>query len=296
MRGFSFRDRHGVFSEEEHRHFIEKDLNKFFVVGQKGKYYFEQEKSEVFYSPTINDESELLSEIKFLTKVIVGIIDQKQRGKYGGIDGKLNIDISKIAKEASNNDLIRIRHFLLALGHNIGGKWSGKASSPLVSVTHGTGCKRIARNFATNTRMGVSNGKGLILLGYTTTANLKKYTVFTEQLNMKLKNLGVTWYPDKHRELMIMDGILPTHILGLFEVDSENDQENFILNPWLNKMFIENQNVSLQRGIDIDQINFEEYARDLNYNSYFFQTNSKRFYGELNGRSFLEVPDMRDGI
>lgn len=107
-------------------------------------------------------------------------------------------------------------------------------------------------------------------------------------MNRELEDLGVLWYEDKHTEVMLLDGIMPHRIIGLFEIDMHLN-ETFILNPWLREMFLENRKFYYKRGIEIDQTRFDEYARDLRYGAYVSEIDGERYNRIFEEESYHSV-------
>lgn len=286
MRGFSFRDRSNSFSLADHERFKESELNKFFIVGQKGADYLreqEQEKQQL-YTHNMQSREQLAEEIKNLYEEANQILREKQGEE---VNGQIDPKFSVTTPEVSLSQLQYNKLFLTAFLHNVGRRWSGKPSSPLLSATYGKEKKETAKRFATNARGQGPRNNGFIILGYIPIDN-SGFEKLTNDLNRELEDLGVLWYEDKHTEVMLLDGIMPHRIIGLFEIDMHLN-ETFILNPWLREMFLENRKFYYKRGIEIDQTRFDEYARDLRYGAYVSEIDGERYNRIFEEESYHSV-------
>jgi len=287
-RGFSIRDSDNHYSRVEHGNFVNQELNKFFIVGQKGAHYLEEQLKERrdLYNYNMGDRMILIDEIKNLYEEANKIIKQMQSR------GTISTRFIDFTKDTSLSQLQYNKVFLTAFLHNIGRKWSGKMSSPLLSFSYGNRKKETAKKFATNAlRDGNPGNDGLIILGYVPLEG-RSFEKLTDDLNMELEELGVTWYENVHREIMLLDGIMPQHIIGLFEV-KENGEENFILNPWLGNMFSESRRFDYKRGIEINQASFEEFATDLKYGAFILETDEGRYNKTFQDIGYHSVPEIK---
>lgn len=277
FRGFSFSN------DYEHQDFINNQLNKFFVVGQKGNYYLKQCFNEIKEHAVRKTKEDIILKIKTYYQEINEIIKNKKEPVSGSLDSKLIDGIDQLELEA----LVNIEMFLAAVGHNIGGQWKEKKYSSILSFSYGYNSKSTAKKFALG--MGRQNrfDKGIIIYSYLPIEETN-YIKFTKKLNQELLKLGVSWYEDIHHEAMVLNGILPHHIIGLFEVNRNSKLEKFYLNPWLNKMFLENKGVDFQKGIIINQEHFDEYAKALKYSVYFLQINNKRYERDFNQKYYTQ--------
>ncbi|SDZ00122.1 hypothetical protein [Bacillus sp. 166amftsu] len=287
-RGFSIRDNNNHFSHEEHGYFFNHELNKFFIVGQKGAHYLEEQLRErrELYTYNMSDRMILIHEIFNLYEDANKILKTIQ------VNGTISSRFIEFTDDTPLSQLQYNKIFLTAFLHNIGRKWSGKISSPLLSFSYGIRKKETAKNFATNAlRDGTPRNDGFIILGYVPFEG-RRFEKLTDDLNMELEELGVTWYENAHKEIMLLDGIMPQHIIGLFEV-KENGEENFILNPWLGKMFSESRRFDYRRGITINQARFEEFATDLKYGAFILETDGGRYNKTFQDIGYHSVPEIK---
>lgn len=285
-RGFSIRDRKNDFSLQDHNHFFQFDLNKFFIVGQKGAQYLSEQIKETadLYNYNIDDKAELVNEIKRLFDEANNILRKRDKGCIS----------SKFIEYTEKTPLSQLQNnkiFLTAFLHNIGRKWSSKSSSPLLSFAYGPNKKEIAKKFATNAlRGGNPINEGFVILGYVPSEGMR-FEKLTQDLNCELKKVGVSWYEDIHNEIMLLDGIMPHRILGLFEIKMSGE-ENFILNPWLEKMFSEDKRFQYKKGIEIIQSNFEQFASDLNYGAFILETDNGRYNSTFRNLNYQNIPEI----
>lgn len=255
MRGFS--------RGKDNNYFKESDLSKVFVVGEKGRWYIDSQYISR-YTEDFNNEEWLISNINDLTKQINSILEEKEkRGHpvkgYICTDDLLN----------SNNTIEELRYwkvFLSAFLHNIGNVWDGKNESPFVSVTYGQTKVSVANNFALSRNKDEVNN-GFIYFAFLETES--KYYLYTKKMNKILKDLGIEWYDDVNNEIILLDGLFPHCIIGIFEVFNNTSEKNFILNPWLYKRLKKSMQVINNPHILVNQDNFNEYAKNLGYTRYF---------------------------
>ncbi|MGW6232839.1 hypothetical protein [Peribacillus butanolivorans] len=287
-RGFSIRDSNNHFSREGHGYFVNYELNKFFIVGQKGSHYLEEQLRERrdLYNYNMGDRFILIDEIKNLYEEANKIL------KLIKARGTISTRFIEFTEDPPLSQLQYHKIFLTAFLHNIGRKWSGKMSSPLLSFSYGISKKETAKKFATNAiKDGAPRNDGLIILGYVPTEG-RSFEKLTDDINKELKELGVTWFENVHSEIMLLDGIMPQHIIGLIEV-KENGQENFILNPWLGKMFSENRQFYYRRGIEINQDRFKDFATELKYGAFILETDEGRYNKTFQDIGYHSVPEIK---
>lgn len=274
------------FSVQNHDVFLESELNKFFIVGQKGAQYLREQIEETInlYNYNIYNKVKLVNEIKDLFEEVNSILRRMDKECISSkfIEYTENIPLSQLQNK---------KIFLTAFLHNIGRRWSAKSSSPLLSFAHGPNKKEIAKNFATNALRGEDPiNKGFVILGYVPSEGMR-FEKLTQDLNDELEKVGVSWYEDIHNEIMLLDGIMPHRIIGLFEIKMSGE-ENFILNPWLEKMFSEDERFQYKKGVKIDQSNFEQFASDLNYGAFILDTDNGRYNSTFGNINYLSIPEI----
>jgi len=256
------------------RGFKENDLSKHFIVGEKGKYYLNQEGKSLIYTENFNNRESLKIEVITIVKRINRIIKERNHILSG------HLDIESF-EESSIEDLRYFKLFYTAVLHNIGNRWSNKRESIFISTTYGDEKLKIAKGFATPSQG--NEGIGLIFVYYKLRDT--NNSIRTKHINEVLEKLQVKWYDDKHNELMVIDGIFPHYNLGILEL-LEDGKGNFIVNPWLYNQIQNDVPLNIQDGIYIDQTDFIKLADDLGYNKYYEEfTDGNRNYHTIDGKS-----------
>lgn len=270
--------------------FRQNGLSKHFIVGEKGKYYL-KENARFLYTETFDNKEMLIEEITLLVRNINTVI--KERGRNGHpISGELRTDSFLKGTSQSIEDIRYYKLFLSTVLHNIGNRWAHKNESPFISMTYGEKKLEVAKKFA----MPQTEGQiGMIFVYYMMLDS--KHFLLTKELNNILKDLNVDWYEDLNSEMIILDGIFPHYNLGILECINE-EQYNFIINPWLVQQIMDDIPLDIKGGIYVDQTDFEKLARDLGYEKFYEQyPNRSRVYKSISGRylgrtgSFLRKED-----
>ncbi|MEG0525086.1 MAG: hypothetical protein RR532_06845 [Erysipelothrix sp.] len=260
---------------------ISSYFDKFFIVGEKGNAYRKDitTNSGLFYfnSQCLSEEIEEL--IVLVNKIL-------SKNKYGSIDYK------KLENLLGNETDIYM--FLINLAHNIGNKWKNKSESPFVSATHGRQSFDTALEFA---KYKNENKYSYIIFSFITDEEIKK-SYLADDFYTILKKLDANWYEDIHEEIIINNAIFPHSILGVFQIDNNTNEKNFIVNPNLynfikfakvNKKYNHYAicNSIYRNGILTDQQNFDEYAIELGYLSYGVKTSDGETYSGVLGKKSL---------
>ncbi|WBW98841.1 hypothetical protein [Oceanirhabdus sp. W0125-5] len=163
--------------------------------------------------------------------------------------------------------------------HNIGNAWCDKKKSPLISASSSfeTACEFSNPTNIEKTSIVIAE------YGYEDSP----YFIRTEKLNEILKNFGVEWYEDIHKEIMMLDGIYTHYILGIFDIRDMGDYD-FIMNPWLYEQFKKDIDIDLKKGINVEQTDFEEIAKKIGYKKVnYFRSD------ESNGRIIKELQSKK---
>lgn len=257
--------------------FRQNGLSKHFIVGEKGKYYL-KETSRFLYGETFDNKEKLIEEISFLVKKINKIIYEKGQDGHS-VSGEIIADNLLRRAEQSIEGLRYYKIFLSAILHNIGNRWSNKEESPFISMTYGEKKLDVANKFA---EPRSEEETGMIFIYYM--MHDSNHYLLTKDLNNILKQLDVDWYDDINSEIIILDGVFPHFNLGILERINE-EQYNFIINPWLYHQFLHGISLNITNGIYIDQCDFEKLAKDLGYKKFFEQyPNRYRIYKDINGK------------
>ena len=177
-----------------------------------------------------------------------------------------------------------MENIFLSFLHNSGSLKEFKSHSPFLSVTYGYKKYSISRKFALNR---INHNKGIIFL-YALN-NGDPYYIITNLMTKELKQFGVDWYEDIHNEIMLINGMYPHYLLGIFETNS-NRMSKFIINPWLYSILTENKSFDYVNGLNINQENFNQLAKELGYRNFFFtDEEGHAFISDLEERNIEKV-------
>ena len=255
---------------ECHDTYIEQDLAKLFIVGEKAKYHLRDGsgRSIEYYRKQTEVARNIKDEIRSLVEECNEIIRNKPASH--GIQGQIPEECLNFILSQSQTDLEGWQIFFLSFLHNNGKPRNFKRSSPFISLTYG--CKKLA----TARRFALSQspyGKGIIFL-YSLNSNWPYY-IRAKDLTEQLKDYGVQWYKDIHREILLINGMYPHFLVGLFEVSIKRTLK-FILNPWIYKQFKHDCEFNYTEGVDINQVRFKDFAQSLGYQGYFCHESGKQ--------------------
>ena len=250
--------------------FINKQIFYFFIVGDKAKFHIKKP-DEIFHH-TLNNRK-IVDDIKQLVLKCNEVLEEISDGNKVG--GKFSDQFISIIEALPEKTQENWKFVLLAFLHNKGVKYGNtsdnyfKPYSGFVSLTYGQGKYDTAKKFAIE-----RNEKGIIYT-YILRKDLEQYCK-TEDMNQLLKKYGVDWHEDKHNEIMIINGLFPHSIVGLFEVYKVTNKR-FILNPWFHRQIKEdlkyNNKFDYKSGVLIHQENFQAAAIRLGYSSFFTRSN-----------------------
>ncbi len=254
VRGASKKD------NDSHNDFFDKDLSKIFIVGEKARSNI-SESSNTTYRHYNDNSSSTIKDIENLITEVNTIIKNKHISH--NISGTIPQSFLDNLNILDSEQLGHWKIFLLSFLHNNGYKLFMNYS-PFLSLSYGYEKYIIARQFALNR---CSLRKGIIFL-YCLNAGWPYYLKTIDFTNA-LKKLGVMWYKDIHNEIMLIDGMYPHYLIGIFEVESLRNPR-FVLNPWLYQIFKNNENFDHTKGIKIDQTYFNSFAEKLGYKNFFF--------------------------
>lgn len=240
--------------------FIEEDLNKFFVVGQKALSHIQNSMAEI--GPCSSDKS-LIDEVENLSHLANKVITERSE-RSPQVRGKICLgNIREIGQ--TSDALEKIKMLLLSLLHNKGGEDSYKKFSSFISLTsrYSTAkkfacCKHTDEAYIDYKK----NKKGYVFIHYID-KNSKYYTTATKLKNSLKDNFDVSWYNDKNHEYMITGALFPHNLIGFVELNDEAEKR-LILNPWFFSFIKKNENCEVpEKGVNVDQKMFEQYAKDL---------------------------------
>jgi len=262
--------------------FTDEYVKDFFAVGLKSVSTIKVAKKEEFQHIVIDEKEKLLNELKEIIRLCNDRIDRKP--KSHNIEGRIHDTLIEELDNYSVEELNQWKIFFLSFLHNEGSLNAFKSSSPFLSLTYGWKKYRTARNFSLSKN---NFGKGIIYL-YTLSKNDPDYYV-TKEFTKYLKELNITWYEDKHKEIMLLNGMYPHYLLGFFEV-TKTSTPKFVLNPALYELLENGEEFDYNGGLTIDQSNFLEMAQRLGHQRVFFTYgNDRTFISDIHGNELGET-------
>ena len=258
-----------------HDKFFNEMLDKVFIVGAKSVSHY-KESTDSTYSHYERRSHNLKNDIKELIKQVnVEILEKPESHQ---ISGQISPEFQADLMQKDVDSLGKWKSFFLAFLHNSGSHDPFKKQSPFLSVTYGYKKISTAKKFALSRN---SYNRGILYL-YSLNSGWPYY-IRSHDFMRELKRYGVTWYKDNHREIMLLDGMYPHFLLGIFEV-SPRKSKKFVVNPWLNKLLSERKPFDYVNGLEIDQVNFYDMAKKLGYVRYNFHYiyENESYVSELN--------------
>ena len=246
----------------EHDNFFKNRLNEVFVVGGKSNYHLHTEVESIYEHTYIDNKNDLLNELSELIKKANKAMNiREEEFSMKTLEYFTDLELDKFDIES----LLKLKIFFLSFFHTDGRLRDFSSKSPFLSMAYGSKKYSIARKFA----LGKDNRKekGFIYL-YSLNAGNPYYTK-TNILSKELNNRGAKWHHDKYHEILLINGMFPHYLLGIFEVE-KNKTPRSIINPYLYELLENNRQFDYVNGMKIDQKNFMEYAQDLGYKSYIF--------------------------
>lgn len=247
-------------SFNKHKKFFKYELNKVFVVGGKSNYYFSKEVESLYaHTYTENKDILLLELNNLIDKANKAMNKREEESKSKALNYFRNLDLNKYDVK----QLLKLKIFFLSFFHTDGRLDDLRKQSPFLSITYGYKKFSIARKFALDK---YSKKEGYIYL-YSLNAN-DPYYLKTKELSKKLNKIGAKWHYDKYSEILLINGMFPHYMLGIFEV-KRNKTPKFIFNPYLYEILEQDKVFDFINGLSINQQNFKQYACELGFKSYF---------------------------
>lgn len=257
-------------SIEEHEGYFQHDLDKVFIVGSKSRYNMSDDVKSIYRHTYIKNKSILQEELKDL----INLANQAMNRREEEFSAKIREYFTDLQLEKFDvESLLKLKVFFLSFFHTDGRLRKFSDSTPFLSMTYGDEKFSIARKFA----LGKDNPKEQAFIYLYSLNTGDPYYMKTNNLSKELRRIGATWHYDKYHELLLINGMFPHYILGIFEV-TKNNTPRLILNPYLYNCLKNNEQFDYVNGMKIDQENFTEYARSLGYKNYFYSTNDGRTY------------------
>ncbi|MGQ7418340.1 hypothetical protein ACTGW1_09765 [Streptococcus suis] len=217
---------------------LKHGLNKFFIVGEKGVTYMDNQQSKASMTEL---ESQYQNEEELLE--IIRASDIKLEEFFLPTESSLRIKILQAILHISGKEIFpNFKSFM----------------SQFISTAVGTNNFNIAKNFI--------GDKGFIIFGFEKIGN---YFINSEQLRYPLIDSEISrCLIDTEQEVMIEEVLWPSNIFGLFYINGT--EKIFIINPWLvEKMKTEEEFENPL--IYVNQENFNNIFKDLGYGDYAYR-------------------------
>ncbi len=276
LRGDSMKD------IDTHNKVFNEDLSKLFIVGEKARSSI-QMSTDSEYQHYINNCSNTLNDIKKLVNEVNNRLLNNSLSPR--VSGRIPQSFIYSIQHLDEKEIGEWKIFFLSFLHNSGRVKRFTNHSPFISLTYGPNKYTISRKFALERS---KHKKGILFL-YCLNAGWPYY-IKTSDFRKQLRKFGVKWYPDINSEIMLLDGMYPHYLLGVYEVERSRNPR-FVLNPWLYNLLLQNKNFDYSKGICIDQTYFNTFAQKLGYKNYFFHyiNENVEFASELNQRNHYKI-------
>ncbi|MEI7825453.1 MAG: hypothetical protein WCI01_09140 [Chlorobiaceae bacterium] len=262
-------------SLKAHNVFLRHRIGDLFIVGEKAKSNVEMPGERFKHY----EEREAVhpTDLQYIIEEVNSEIETKPESH--NIIGSLSTNFTSFVMKLSESDKKKWKVFFLSFLHNNGKLRDYKDYSPFISLTSGRNKFAIARKFAIGGRNKF--GKGLIYV-YALNSGWPYY-ICASDITKTLKRYGVKWYKDVNSEILLLNGMYPHFMLGVYVVDKKG-YESFIVNPWFYDLLSsENYEYDLQNGVHVNQQNFSYFAKRMGYKYFFFHmiNDSNEFISEI---------------
>ncbi len=268
------------------------ELQKLFIVGEKACAFIEKSPNKAYNHCKDNKKNRKQAITQLIDLIKKTNFEIKNRPDDHKISGEIPDSFIADLVKFDLDLLEKWKIFFLSFLHNCGRPKDFKNYSPFLSLTYGYRKYKTARNFALKydiIKKRFKLKKGVVFLYCLNIGH--PYYLKTNKFTKKLENFGIQWYRDIHSEIMLMNGMFPHYLLGVFEVEC-NKTPQFIINPWLYKILSSDNcnKFDYINGLPIDQIDFHKVVK-TKYKSFFFQTmyGDKQYVGEINQKNCSEV-------
>lgn len=255
---------------EGHNYFLKYNLSDVFMVGGKSNYYLSENVKSIYHHTYEENIKNLQQDLKKLIAQANKAMNRREEEfSMKTLEYFTDLQLDEFDVES----LLKLKVFFLSFFHTDGRLRELSDSSPFLSMTYGDKKFSIARKFAIGE--DYPKEKALIYL-YSLHAG-DPYYMKTNNLSKELRKIGAKWHYDKYHELLLINGMFPHYILGIFEVEKTKTPK-FIMNPYLYETLKQNEEFDYINGLPINQENFKEYAKRLGYKSYFYTTKKNTTY------------------
>lgn len=265
-------------------------MKKFFVVGQKAEVTKLRKPNNENYLHTDTERKEdLINNLKYLIDEINTILENKPIDH--NIKGKISLDVKEKLHDLEIEKLRLLKIIFISFLHN-NGKKEFKSDSPFLSLTNGTTkfCK--AKEFVLSKNNHKKNG--YIFLYSLNKEIFSSNYIITKDFTQFLKELGIEWYPDTHQEIMLLNGMYPHFILGIYEI-TNREIKKFYMNPELHILLEKSTPFDKENGVPINQRNFKKYAQELGHENFFFCHGNRTFISDISSNSVISTTNIKLG-
>ncbi len=270
--------------------FTTEYIKNFFVVGQKADIFQLLEPKSSNYSCTVSDEKkEILNSLLTIIKKVNCIVRNKPENH--NIKGKITKEAIAQIRNLDIEKLLFLQIILISFLHNNGNN-SFKSDSPFLSLTNAK-CKFYkAKEFVLNSKNETNNGY-IFLYALNKSTFLSDF-IITKEFTKFLKEIGIEWYPDIHQEIMLLNGMYPHFILGIYKVKN-NEIESFYMNPELFNLLRDGKVFDKENGLTVNQENFKQIAELLGHKKFFFVQGNQTFISDMNSKQIEETISIKLG-
>lgn len=255
-------------SIEVHNDFFKSDLNKIFIVGGKSNYNFSADVQSIYQHTYLENIKNLQQELEeLIEKANKAMNRREEEFSIKTLKYFAGLQLAEFDIES----LLKLKIFFLSFFHTDGRLREFSDNSPFLSITYGNEKFSIARKFA----LGEDNPKEKAFIYLYSLNAGDPYYMKTNILSKALNKIGAKWHYDKYHEILLINGMFPHYMLGIFEVE-KNKTPQFIINPYLYDILEKDEQFDYVNGLSINQENFQEYAKKLGYKNYFFTTQGNK--------------------
>lgn len=146
-------------------------------------------------------------------------------GNEQDVDYFLNKLIKQIDEEDNDAELLCVKEWLMYALHTMGEK-EFKRITPCISCTCGENRFNIARNFG----RGRYNKYFVIMDCWVNKREDGTAYKRTEYVNTVLRKYGLSWFNNRHNEIMLKYGIFPQQLVGYYLMDSHSKYYKYVIN------------------------------------------------------------------
>jgi hypothetical protein len=265
-------------------------MKKFFVVGQKADVTkLKEPKNRNYLHTDVELKKDFINSLKILIDEINVIIKNKPNNH--NIRGEIPLIVKEQLNSLEIEKLKKLKIIFISFLHNNGQK-EFKSDSPFLSLTNGDTKFYKAKEFVLSKKNLKENGY-IFLYSLNKKVFSSNYIITKDFIDF-LKRLTINWYPDIHQEIMLLNGMYPHFILGIYQIIN-GEIKNFYMNPELYKLLKESLSFDKENGIPINQKKFTEFAKELGHESFFFYHGKGTFISDLNSNKIESTIDIKLG-